>query len=69
MKEDTPEQKEAIRQRQLQCKHSLIKGASDNTTRCVWCGVSKADLEQMELATTGWATPPQAPFPWMGGVP
>jgi len=31
--------------RQLNCKHSLIKGACDSIKRCVHCGISEYDLE------------------------
>lgn len=47
MIEDTPEQKEVIRERQRLCKHDFIRGACDKTPRCVHCGISQADAEQM----------------------
>lgn len=50
----------AVLQRQLYCKHALIK--AHGQTLCVHCGVSQADLEAMR-------SPLYLNFPYLGGVP
>lgn len=54
MIEDTPEQKKVIRQRQMNCKHSFIRGACDREHRCPRCGVGRAEWEAMSPPTLVW---------------
>lgn len=56
MKEPTEQEKAVIRNRQMLCTHSFIKSQADPTRRCVHCGVSQADWEQMQ-ATFGFVIP------------
>jgi hypothetical protein len=51
VKEETPEQLAAIRQRQLGCKHAFIRGMADTVARCTRCGMSKPDYDTI---TTHW---------------
>lgn len=36
--------------RQMDCKHSFIRGTMDTEKRCPRCGVSEADWERMLVA-------------------
>ena len=66
MKEPTKEELEVIRYRQMHCEHRIIRGPSDTTPRCVHCGISQSDAEQMQSVPSfnpyGWA-------PSAGGIP
>jgi hypothetical protein len=50
MKDHTPQELAAIRQRQQHCPHSFIKGLADKTPICAKCGISNADWEALQTS-------------------
>jgi hypothetical protein len=46
---DKERDEQALRYRQLTCKHSMVRGLAYEVPRCVRCGISPAELEELTL--------------------